>query len=339
MLPVIKANGYGHGSVRSAQTLLDCGAKRLAVATFEEAVELRSGGISADVFVLNGVMGPLAEYARLALIPVLHQMEELGACTDFTAEQGSPLAVALKFDTGMGRLGFPLDTVGGVIAKLRSSPRLDLRCVMTHLARADESIEFTFAPYRRFHGVREAFRTAGFADARFSICNSASIIDRHFDDYAWVRPGIALYGAYPNPRQIPLLDLQPVLELKTRVIELKRLAQGLSIGYGGTFTSARETALALLPIGYADGYPRLISNRGQVLIRGKRAPIIGRISMDLMAVDASAIPGVTVYDDVTLIGTDGDETLRVEEVAGWANTISYEILTGMMPRVRREYTE
>jgi alanine racemase len=172
---------------------------------------------------------------------------------------------------------------------------------------------------------------------KFSICNSASIIDKHFDDFDWVRPGIALYGVYPHERQRGLIALKPVLELKTRIIELKKLAAGSSVGYGATFVAKCDSRIGILPIGYADGYPRLISNRGFVLVRGERVPIVGRISMDLMAVDVSNVAGVCLYDEVTLIGGDGNQSIRVEEVALWAETISYEILTGMMPRVHREY--
>jgi alanine racemase len=152
-----------------------------------------------------------------------------------------------------------------------------------------------------------------------------------------VRPGIALYGVHPHPRQRDLIALKPVMELKTRIIELKKLPTGSPVGYGGTFVTGQESLIAYLPIGYADGYPRLVSNRGFVLVRGMRSPIVGRISMDLMAIDVTGIAETCLYDEVTLIGSDGEQTIRVEDVSGWAETISYEILTGLMPRVHKEY--
>lgn len=334
-LPVVKANGYGLGSVPVAKALVADGVKRLGVATFEEALTLRAGGLTVPIFVLNGAMGPDAEYLRSGLIPVLHHVCEIRRAASFAASAGIRFAVALKFDTGMGRLGILPAEIDAVLTRLRDSG-LDVVCVMTHLARADESPEYTLEPYARFAGIRDAFRAAGLAP-KFSICNSASVIDGHFEDFDWVRPGIAMYGAYPNPRQRAAIDLKPVLRLETRVIELKSLPSGHGVGYGGTFVCGRDSRIAILPVGYADGYPRLISNRGEVLIRGSRAPIVGRISMDLMAVDATDVPGADYLDPVTLIGADGGEEIRVEEVASWAETISYEILTGLMPRVHREY--
>jgi len=336
VMPIIKANAYGHGAVPVAEALVDAGFTKLAVATFEEGVELRQGAIAADVYILNGIHAALSHYHQYQLVPILHQMDEIQRVVSFSQSLKQPFPVGIKFDTGMGRLGLLSNEVSAVTALLKSA-NVDLHCVITHLARADESVEHTKTPYERFHEIRKNFRAAGFVSTKFSICNSASIIDKHFDDFDWVRPGIALYGVYPHERQRELMALKPVLELKTRIIELKKLPTGADVGYGATFVTKCDSLIAILPIGYADGYPRLISNRGFVLVRGERVPIVGRISMDLMAVDVTNVADVCLYDEVTLIGSDGAQTIRVEEVALWAETISYEILTGMMPRVYREY--
>lgn len=335
-LPIIKADGYGHGALAVGKALIASGERRLAVATFEEALALRAGGINAPVFVLNGAMAPQEDYLQHGLIPVLHHVCEVKRAASFAARAGKPFPVAIKFDTGMGRLGILPHELDSVLTHLKEAP-LDVVCVLTHLARADESIDFTLEPYAHFSRIRAAFRAAGWTRTKFSICNSASILDRHANDYDWVRPGIAMYGAYPHERQRTLAKIEPVLRLETAIIELKTLPQGASVGYGATFVCPRDSRIAILPIGYADGYPRLISNRGAVLVRGLRAPIVGRISMDLMAIDVTDVPGADYLDPVVLIGTDGDASIRVEEVAAWAETISYEILTGLMPRVRREY--
>jgi alanine racemase len=334
-LPIVKANGYGLGAVPVARALVADGAVRLAVATFEEALALRAGGLAVPVFVLNGLMGPEDEYRRNGLIPVLHHVCEIKRAAKSAATAGGRFDIALKFDTGMGRLGILPAEIDAALTRLRGSG-LNVVCVMTHLARADEGVECTLEAYARFKDIRAAFRASGFGTAKFSICNSASIIDRHFDDFDWVRPGIALYGAYPHDRQRDLIAIEPALRLESAVIELKTLPQGAPVGYGGTFVCPRDSRIAIVPVGYADGYPRLVSNRGCVLIRGRRAPIVGRISMDLMAVDATDVPGADDLDPVTLIGSDGGGEIRVEEVAKWAETISYEILTGLMPRVHRE---
>jgi alanine racemase len=211
--------------------------------------------------------------------------------------------------------------------------------VLTHLARADEEkSEHTERQYKLFKKLKNILIDRGnLKQAKFSICNSAAILDGNLDDFDWVRPGLALYGCYPNPRQIPMMDLKPVLELKSKILSLKQFTPHSFIGYGGTFETKKESQIAVLPIGYADGYPRLVSNRGHVLVAGKKAPVVGRVSMDLMAIDVTDVEGVKLYDDVTLIGQDGTEIIHAEDVAKWAETISYEILCGVSARVPRIY--
>lgn len=337
LLPVIKANGYGLGSVAVAKALLNVGVKRFAVATMEEGIELRVNDIPGEIFVLNGIVGALREYIQHDLTAVLHQLEEIRQLQAYSKSHQHVFRIGVKFDTGMGRLGILPSQVEHTIELLQQEPKQDLAMIMTHLARADEDIKFTEASYQEFEQIRTRFEESGFSDVKYSICNSASVLDEHFESFDWVRPGLALYGAYPHTRQKEQADLKPVLELKTRIIELKRLRKDSPVGYGGTFVTNRETDLALLPIGYADGYPRLVSNRGAVLVNGCRCPIVGRISMDLMAIDVTDVPQAQLYEEVILIGKSGEGEIRVEDVASWAETIPYEILTGIMPRVYKEY--
>lgn len=333
---IVKANAYGHGSVGVSQALVEEGCDHLAVATPEEGVLLRQNGIHTNIYVLDGILGDFETYVENRLVPVLHTRDGVRQVLDFARRKSLFLSVCLKFDTGMGRLGMFPDELDDVLKWLKVSP-LTVDTVLTHLARADEKLEFTREPYARFHQMRSQFSDAGLKITKFSICNSASILDRHFDDFDFVRPGIALYGAYPHERQKRTLNLKAVMNLTTRIMAIKNYEQGASLGYGGTFVTQRPTKIAMLPLGYADGYPRLLSNTGFVLIKGRRAPVVGHVSMDLMAVDVTDIHGVVLNDEVVLFGTDDGEEIRVEEVAAWAQTISYEILTGIQERVPRLY--
>lgn len=339
MMAIVKANAYGHGSIMVSRAIETCGVKKLGVATFEEGQELRSQGIRSEIYVLDGVMGPLADYFSHRLYPVISQKEQLEDLSQFLGDENREFSAVLKFDTGMGRLGFLAAQVDEVYKILYKTPFLKINCVMTHLARADEGdTPETQRQYTLFKRLRDILEERGLKNAKYSLANSAATLDGRFENFDWVRPGIALYGAYPHERQKSLVNLKPVLELKSQIICLKNLSSHSAIGYGGTFTTTRDSVMAILPIGYADGYPRLVSNRGHVLVRGKLAPIVGRISMDLMTIDVTDIPGVSLGDEVVLIGQDGQNDIRVEQVAAWADTISYEILCGLTSRVPRIYS-
>ncbi len=338
ILAIIKANAYGHGSVFAARALESCGIKKFGVATFDEGMELRRQGMRSEIYVLNGLMGPTAEYLSNRLYPVLYQIEHLKELCDYISKENREFAATLKFDTGMGRLGFQPSQVDEIFAMLRYCPFLKINSVITHLASADipneEQVKRQFTLFRK---LRDIMNERGVKNASYSICNSAAILDGRFEDFNWVRPGIALYGCYPNVRQRELLNLKPVMEIKTKIISLKKLSPASTVGYGATFTTTRDTTAAVIPIGYADGLPRLLSNRGHVLVRGHKAPIIGRVSMDLCTIDVTDIDGIALYDDVTVIGTDGNLTVTAEDIALWADTIAYEVLCGITARVPRLY--
>jgi alanine racemase len=337
-MAIIKANAYGHGSVMVARTLEASGFKRFGVATLEEGLELRKQGIRSEIHILDGLIGNLSEYQSARLYPVIHTFEELKLVAAYAADENRDVLIDLKFDTGMGRLGFAAAQVDELMTILRKAVFLRVQCVLTHLARADEpENETTIRQYTLFRKLRDILRERGLKEARYSIVNSAALLDGRTEDFDWVRPGLCLYGAYPHVRLREAAELKPVLELKTAILAIKSVVPHTPIGYGGTFVTEKEAQIAILPIGYADGYPRLLSNMGFVLVRGKRAPIVGRISMDLTAVDVTGIPDVAVHDPVTLIGTDGVETIHVEDVAKWAQTISYEILCCLTARVPRLY--
>jgi len=333
---IIKANAYGHGSVMVARALEAVGYKRLGVATFSEGMELRNEGIKTEIHVLNGILGPISEYCSNRLYPTLFELSQLKELSTYLNSENREFAADLKFDTGMGRLGFTPSQVDEVIKVLKQTPQLKINYVLTHLAKADDDEEFTNRQYTLFRKLRGIMTDRGL-EANYCICNSAAIVDNRFEDYQFVRPGIILYGCYPNERHAKAIDLKPVMSLKSKIISLKTFGKNSPIGYGGTFVTERESVIGTLPFGYADGYPRLASNKGHVLVNGQKAPIAGRISMDLMSVDLTDVKDVALYDDVTLMGEDGKEIIRAEDIASWSETISYEVICGISPRVPRVF--
>lgn len=339
VLAIVKANAYGHGALFCARALAGLGVSRLGVATVEEGIELRDGGLGGEIFVLGGVLTPnpkdLLEYR---LKPVLHDLEGVKKLGSYLKDANKEYAVHIKLDTGMGRLGLLPSDTEELIRLLKAFPQICVEGVMTHLARADEeNPEPTDRQFVLFQKLQRIFEEKGLKAPFYHIANSAMIIDGRSNGYQWARPGIMLYGAYPHPRQREIVDLKPVMTLKTGIMSLKRHPAGSPLSYGGTFVTKHESLIGILPVGYADGYPRLVSNRASVLVRGRRAPVVGRVCMDLTLVDVTNIPGVSLGDEVVLFGKQGDAIIRAEEVADWAETISYEIFCGITSRVPRIY--
>jgi alanine racemase len=257
---------------------------------------------------------------------------------DEARERGVRLSYHLKVDTGMGRIGFPASEIDSWLPELESLKALRLEGLFSHFSQA-ESVEgsYTLRQLEIFRHVVERVHRAGHRPSLIHLANSASVItlpDAHFN---LVRPGLMLYGAYPGPEMIGQITLKPALTWKTRILQLKKLPAGSSVSYGQTFVTTRESLIATLPVGYADGYPRLLSNRGAVLVRGKRAPIAGRVCMDLTMVDVTDIGGTKQGDEVVLLGEQERDRISADEMAGWANTISYEIFTSISARVPRIY--
>lgn len=339
LMAVIKANAYGHGAVMCARTLKGLGVTKLAVATVEEGIELRDAGIRSDIYVLGGCLTPsLRELLDYQLKPVLHFTEEFLRFGAFLKENDRQHPVQVKFDTGMGRLGFLPSQTEEVAAMMRKYSQLQVEGILTHLARADEEESApTEKQFEIFNRLRAEMISKGAKVPFYHIANSAALIEGKVDSFAMGRPGLMLYGAYPHPRLKDKIELQPVLTLKTAVLNIKSYLEGTPISYGGTFVTKRPSRLAVLPVGYADGYPRLLSNKGEVLIGGRRAPIVGRVCMDLTMVDVTDIPEAKPGDEVILIGSQGPEKITAEDVAAWAQTIAYEILCGISARVPRVY--
>jgi alanine racemase len=338
VMAVVKADAYGHGAVPVSRTALAAGATWLGVATPEEAVYLREAGIPSRILVL----GPIAaEQAELVVDHGLDQCVSDPAQADAldraARRRGRPVSLHLKVDTGMGRVGLPPRGLGPVVNHLARLSAVRLAGLMTHFADADaEEPAFTREQMTRFEEAAQALRAAGMAVPIRHAANSAALLSHPETRLDLVRPGIMLYGCHPRGARRPADPvLHPALRLRTAITQVKDVPAGASISYGRTFVAPRAMRIATIPIGYADGLSRLLSNRGQVLIRGIRVPIVGRVCMDMAMVDATTLPDVRVGDEAVLIGRQGDEEITADEVGALTGTISYEVLCRIGPRVPR----
>ncbi|NPA06303.1 MAG: alanine racemase [Chloroflexi bacterium] len=337
---VVKANAYGHGLVPMARAALQAGARRLVVHRLDEALQLRASGIQAPILILGYVPLAAARWvAQHRLTPTVITLEFLEALSAHTPADAVS-EVHINVDTGMGRYGLLPDEVVPFLRAAASIPRVRIEGIYTHFATADEADRtYMLQQWRVFQDVLTAAEAAGVRPPVRHACNSAAIFalpEAHLDA---VRPGIATYGLRPSLDWETPIALQPVLTWKARVARVRTLPPGHGIGYGRTYVTSKPTTVALVPVGYGDGYHRILSNKGQVLIHGQRAPVLGRVSMDQIVVNVSHIPNVALEDEVVLLGQQGGEAISAEELAAWAQTINYEVVTAILPRVPRIYLD
>ena len=338
VLSVVKANAYGHGAVQVARALEDEGSYGLGVATLEEGIELRrKGGLRSPVLILAGIYPEqIEELLEYHLTPTICEVEALRLLEGLARKRGVSLPFHLKVDTGMGRLGFLPSEIDSWIPELAGIKALKLEGVFSNFSQAERADgDYTQGQVETFKNVVKRLEAQGHHPGLLHLANSAAVIALPSSYFTMVRPGLVLYGIYPSRDMARRLSLKPILTWKTRVLQLKRVPKGAGISYGRTFVTKRESLIAILPVGYADGCHRLLSNRGTVLVRGKRAPIVGRICMDLTMIDVTDIRGVKQGDEVVLLGEQGADQISANEMARWAETISYEILTSISARVPR----
>jgi len=340
VLAVVKADGYGCGATEAAKAFVDAGAWGLAVSLVEEGVELREAGIFAPVVVLGGVPpGSQDVIVHRRLRPVIWSVDHLEMLAAAVRRAGArALPVHLKIDTGMSRLGaLPRDLAPLLDWFLRDGGRtLELEGVMTHFACADDTAdEFTTTRQLAcFTDCLALLSTRGITPTLRHASNSAGLVRFRAAHFDMVRPGIALYGAASGASvQLPGLEL--ALTVHSRVLGIRELPEGSRVSYGGTARLDRDTRLAIVPVGYGDGYPRAMSGRAQMLVRGHRCDVIGNITMDVSMLDVTDLPDVRAGEEVTLLGTQGRNTIDLYEMAGWAGTVPYEITCGLSKRVPR----
>lgn len=338
--PVLKADGYGHGAPAVARTLERAGAEGFCVALLEEAVELRDAGVRAPILVMGGYYGgAYDDVIARGVVPVVYDRSHLEGLARAAKQAGRPVDAHLKIDTGMARLGVRMPELEAFAADLEKYPEVRISALMTHLACADEPTE-TAAQVALFEEATRRLARVGIAPPLRHAANSAAVLggEALFDA---VRPGVAIFGVSPLAREIA--DLRSVMRVRSEVIDLRTIEVGEPVGYGALFRAKRRSRIATLPMGYADGLSRQLSNRGHVLVRGVRAPIVGAVSMDMSMIDVTDVEGVSLRDEVVVLGTQegplGKQSITAEEIAGQAGSIAWEVLTSISRRVPRFYRE
>ncbi|CEO90463.1 alanine racemase [Syntrophaceticus schinkii] len=340
IMAIVKANGYGHGVEHVSRVALQNGASWIGVALLQEAILLREKGIKAPILVLGYTpVDDIAEVIRYDISQTVFTWDDALAIASVANHLGKKAKIHVKIDTGMGRLGFKWDRETlDIICRLAHLPGLEVEGIYTHFATADgDDKTFAQEQFARFQQILKQL-AARHVFIRWRHCaNSAAVMSMPFTHLDLVRPGITIYGLYPSSNSRDLVELTPVMSLKAKVAFVKEVPEMFSISYGRSYYTKEKTRIATVPLGYGDGYSRLLSNRGQVLIRGMRAPVVGRVCMDQLMVDVGHIPGVQQGDEVVLVGRQGSDEIPVEELADYLGTINYEVLCMISERVPRVY--
>lgn len=342
VMAVVKADAYGHGAIEVAKALSEIGTYGFAVATVGEALALRRAGITKPILILDFVFPNQFEtIIRNDIMLTVFSYEIANELNNAAQQMGTTAHIHLKVDTGMGRIGYiPNNESVDEIRRIAQLSNIEIDGIFTHFACADETDKTSMnLQYDKFKGFVKKLEEIGIDIPIKHVCNSAAIIDSNDRFLNMVRSGIITYGLYPSEFvHKENLHIQPAMELHSLVINVKTIHKGDTVSYGSTFIAKKPTVIATIPVGYADGYPRQLSNKGSVLIHGKRAKIVGMICMDQFMVDVSDIPGVTIGDEVTLIGKDGNENITVEELGEISGRFNYEFLCCITRRVSRVYT-
>ncbi len=331
ILAVVKSDAYGHGMVAVARELENQGVDYLGVSTCREAVTLRDQGTKAPVLLLLGVEeDEFSTVIQHGLTPVLYRSDIAHMISSAALAAGVQVPVHLKIDSGMGRLGVPYTEAEEFFNSIRPLEGIRVEGLLSHFASADEHDKsFSLLQLERFRQVLAQAKGMGLAFRYAHIANSAGVIDLPDSHLQLVRPGLMLYGAPPSQELRRPISLRPVMTLKTRVLQLKEVDSGSPIGYGCTYITSRPSRIATLPVGYDDGYDRLLSNRGEVLVCNCRAPVVGRVSMCLITVDVTKVPTIKEDDEVVLLGRQGDHEITADEIAAKIGTINYEIFCNL----------
>jgi alanine racemase len=338
---VLKADAYGHGSKACARTLERAGAAGVCVALLEEGMELRHAGVTLPILVMGGYYGrAYSELLAHHLTPVMYDAGQIEALAAEVRYRGcDPIPVHVKVDTGMGRLGIMPKELGAVVSTLGRYPEVHLQGLMTHFACADSDVDSVKEQLRLFEEVTAELAARGVRARVRHAANTAAMLRCESSHLDLVRPGIGLFGVEPARGVAP--ELKPVMRVVSTVIAVRELERGQSVGYGATWRASRPSRVATIPMGYADGLARTTSNKGHMLVRGKRVPIVGAVSMDMTTLDVTEIPGIAIGDEVTALGSQsgplGEDIITATERANVQGTIAWEILTGLSRRVPRFY--
>lgn len=343
IIGIVKADAYGHGAVEVARILIENEVASLGVATLQEAITLREAGFTCPIIMLG--LTPWAydsEIIDYDITPVVASYMDTRVLSTLAVQKKKTIDVLLAVETGMGRIGF-VPTKGSIteITGICQLPNIKIRGIFSHFATADEeNKEFSHQQIKNFAVFKNDLEAAGVPIPFRTLANSAAIMELPESYYEAVRPGIILYGCYPSDQvDRSKLSIRPAMALKANIVFIKKVPADTSISYGRTFTTKRESIIATLPLGYADGYPRALSGKGRVLVHGQYAPLVGNICMDQCMIDVTDIPGVRKYDEVVLIGTQGENTILADEIAEKTSTINYEIVCRIGDRIPRVYLD
>ena len=343
ILAVVKADAYGHGFMDVALELEKLGVTAFGVAFLAEGIQLRKSGIDRPVLLLGGIYpGQEKKCVGFNLSTAVFDISQAQALDAAAARLYRKARIHVKIDTGMGRLGVPCEEAGLFFRQLGELRNIEVEGILSHFASADEldqaGREYTAKQAERFRAAVQTAAASGFVPRYLHIANSAAAFGLELSGCNLVRPGIALYGALPSADFAGKMDLRPVMALKSRIAMLKWVEPGTSVSYARRYTAGERTLVASVPVGYADGYRRSLTNKGEALVRGVRVPVIGTVCMDWIMLDVSRVADVTVGDEVVLMGSDqAGNAIRAEELADWAQTISYEFFCGISKRVPRVY--
>ena len=343
IMPVIKADAYGHGMHQVAESLSACGCKYWSVSNVSEGVNLRAAGFKQKILLFESTLvAEVADILEYNLTPTVCAMEMAHALDHAAHQAGVQIPVHVKIDTGMGRLGVNEDDSLSFVQTLREQcPNLVLEGIYTHFPVADSDREFTLGQMRRFRDIVYALENQEITFAYVHAVNSMGLGDYKSDLFNLARPGIMLYGVYPLEELKNKIYLKPVMSVKARIIFVQPIAKGRGVSYGHTFKAKEDITVAVLPIGYSNGYLRSLSNKAFVIVAGVRCPVVGRVTMDQIIVDITAttlsgrIP--KIGDEAVIVGVQKGTTITIDEVAQWADTISYEILCSLGNRLARVY--
>jgi len=340
IMAIVKANAYGHGALQVAERAVRAGAEYLGVALLQEAMELREHGITAPILILGYT--PEQDYQTLVkhrITQAIYQVRQAELLNEVAQSQKTKVKVHIKIDTGMGRLGFSVQESVEAIEKIARLGNVEIEGIFSHLAMSDaKDKSYTDFQLDNFLTVCQKLEADGLQFKYRHLANSGGVIDLPETHFNLVRPGIIIYGLYPSDEvDRSKLHLKQAMSLKTMISYLKEVPKGTRISYGCTYTTPSKARIATLPIGYADGYTRLLSNKATVLVGGKRAPVVGKICMDQCMIDVSGIEDVKLGDEVVLFGSQGKEFLSIDELAALIGTINYEVVSMISNRVPRKY--
>lgn len=338
LLAVVKANAYGHGAVRVSKALMERGVDLFGVSSIEEGAALRDAGIEAPVLILGSQypMENFTEVIRRSLTPTVASYEAAAGLSSCAKGLNVRVGFHYKIDTGMGRIGVAEKNAFEVFKKISKLDNINIEGIYTHLAKADTDRCFTKNQVNSLKGVALRIRSLINKDITVHAANSASVLNMKESHLDMARVGLGLYGLKPFKGAGGFEELKPVLSLRSRIVFLKQVPKNTPVSYGSTFRTKKLSRIATVPVGYADGYNRLLSNKGSVILKGRKCPVIGSVTMDMIMLDVTSVEDVRVGNDVLLIGSDGKVSVSAEDMAGLSKTISYEIacqISGRVPRV------